>query len=46
MNRLPLMSLVEVIIGSETSSSTEKIVLEVSKKMGKVRVVCNDSPVL
>ncbi len=44
MNPVPLMSLVEVIIGSETSSSTEKIVLEVAKKMGKVPVVCNDSP--
>ena len=44
MNPVPLMSLVEVIIGSKTSSSTEKIVLEVAKKMGKVPVVCNDSP--
>ena len=44
MNPVPLMSLVEVIIGSETSSSTEKIVLEVAEKMGKVPVVCNDSP--
>jgi 3-hydroxybutyryl-CoA dehydrogenase len=44
MNPVPLMSLVEVIIGSKTSSSTEKIVLEVAEKMGKVPVVCNDSP--
>ena len=44
MNPVPMMSLVEVIIGKKTSSNTEQIVIEIAKKMGKNPIVCNDSP--
>jgi len=44
MNPVPMMSLVEVIMGKKTSSNTEEIVIKTSKKMGKTPVVCNDSP--
>ena len=44
MNPVPVMKLVEVIIGKQTSIKTQKIVIETAKKMGKIPVVCNDSP--
>ncbi len=44
MNPVPIMKLVEVIIGKYTSDETQKIVIEVAKKMNKIPVICNDSP--
>ena len=44
MNPVPIMKLVEVIMGKQTSTDTKKIIIEAAKKMGKIPVVCNDSP--
>jgi 3-hydroxybutyryl-CoA dehydrogenase len=44
MNPVPLMKLVEVIRGLDTSDETAKAVIEASKKMGKVPVESADSP--
>ena len=44
MNPVPIMKLVEVMIGKYTSDETQKIVIEVAKKMNKIPVICNDSP--
>ncbi len=43
-NPVPLMKLVEVIRGIATSDETYATVKEVSEKLGKVPVECNDSP--
>ena len=44
MNPVPLMKLVEVIKGKETSEETTKIIVELSEKMGKTPIEVNDSP--
>lgn len=44
MNPVPVMKLVEVIRGYETSESSLKTVMEVSEKLGKVPVAVNDYP--
>jgi 3-hydroxybutyryl-CoA dehydrogenase len=44
MNPVPLMKLVEVIRGLDTSDETTKVVMEASKRMGKIPVESADSP--
>jgi 3-hydroxybutyryl-CoA dehydrogenase len=44
MNPVPIMKLVEVVRGKKTDDDTANIVLEISEKMGKRPVECNDSP--
>ena len=44
MNPVPIMKLVEVVRGKKTDDNTTNIVLDLSKKMGKHPVECNDSP--
>lgn len=43
-NPVPIMKLVEVIRGIETSDETYSFVKELSEKLGKVPVECNDYP--
>ena len=43
-NPVPLMKLVEVIRGIATSDETYAIVKELSEKLGKTPLECNDSP--
>ena len=45
MNPVPLMKLVEIINGSKTDSGVTSAILQVSEKMGKTPLQCNDSPV-
>ena len=44
MNPVPIMKLVEIIRGEETDDTTTSEVIDLSEKMGKVPVKCNDSP--
>ena len=44
MNPVPIMKLVEVINGSQTSNEVTSAVLAVAKKMEKTPLMCNDSP--
>ncbi|MDC0201854.1 3-hydroxybutyryl-CoA dehydrogenase [Flavobacteriales bacterium] len=44
MNPVPIMKLVEVIRGKETSDSTTTTIMELSKNLGKVPVEVNDAP--
>ena len=44
MNPVPIMKLIEVINGDKTSSETLNTVLDVSKKLNKIPLECNDSP--
>lgn len=44
MNPVPVMKLVEVIRGKETSNETTQIIMELSRKLGKVAVEVNDAP--
>ncbi len=44
MNPVPLMKLVEVIRGLDTSDETTEAVIKAAEKMGKVAVEANDSP--
>ena len=44
MNPVPLMKLVEVISGQDTSNETRQRVIELSKGLGKTPVEVNDSP--
>ena len=44
MNPVPIMKLVEVINGKETSESVTSTVLAVAERMGKIPLMCNDSP--
>jgi len=44
MNPVPIMKLVEVVITSDTSDHTRKIIIEIAKNMGKFPVECNDYP--
>jgi len=44
MNPVPIMKLVEIINGKETSEQTNTAVIQASEKMGKTALSCNDSP--
>ena len=44
MNPVPVMKLVEVIRGYNTSDEVTKIIMELSRKLGKVPVEVNDYP--
>ena len=44
MHPVPLMKLVEIINGSKTDSGVTSAILQVSEKMGKTPLQCNDSP--
>ena len=44
MNPVPLMTLVEVIRGQETSDATTETIMEASKSIGKTPVEANDYP--
>ena len=43
-NPVPVMKLVEVINGLETDESVTELIMETTKKLGKVAVPANDSP--
>ena len=44
MNPVPIMELVEIVIGEKTDNSTTSTVVDLSEKMGKIPIKCNDSP--
>jgi len=44
MNPVPVMKLVEIINGQDTSTEVTELVIEASERMGKVPLACNDSP--
>ena len=44
MNPVPIMKLVEVVIGSETSTLTKNIIFDIAKEMNKIPIECNDYP--
>ena len=44
MNPVPIMKLVEIINGKDTSEQTNSAVLQASEAMGKTPLSCNDSP--
>lgn len=44
MNPVPIMKLVEVINGKKTSEDVTSAVLEAAERMGKIPLMCNDSP--
>ena len=44
MNPVPIMKLVEIVKGLETDDSITKRIADLSEKMGKIPVECNDSP--
>jgi len=44
MNPVPLMVLVEIIRGLATSDETTKVVIDLSRKLGKIPVEVNDFP--
>lgn len=44
MNPVPIMKLVEVIRGSQTSDTVTKTIMELSKKLDKIPVEVNDAP--
>ena len=44
MNPVPVMKLVEVVRGKKTDDKTAAKIKELSEKMGKIPVECNDSP--
>lgn len=44
MNPVPVMRLVEIISGYKTSKKTTAIITQLSKKLGKTPVACNDYP--
>jgi len=44
MNPVPIMKLVEVINGKQTSESVTSVVLDAAERMGKIPLMCNDSP--
>jgi len=44
MNPVPVMKLIEVIEGLQTSQETSELVVKLSEKLGKVPVVIKDSP--
>ncbi len=44
MNPVPIMKLVEIVRGKETDETTTSAVVNLSEKMGKIPIKCNDSP--
>ena len=44
MNPVPIMKLVEIINGADTSDATNSAVVEAAEKMGKTALSCNDAP--
>jgi 3-hydroxybutyryl-CoA dehydrogenase len=44
MNPVPVMKLVEIINGSDTSDGVTATVVAASERMGKTALACNDSP--
>jgi len=44
MNPVPVMQLIEVIRGLATSDATYETVMELSRKLGKTPIACNDFP--
>jgi 3-hydroxybutyryl-CoA dehydrogenase len=44
MNPVPVMKLVEIIRGAATTDETYKTIHELTEKLGKVPLECNDSP--
>jgi 3-hydroxybutyryl-CoA dehydrogenase len=44
MNPVPIMKLVEIINGKDTSEQTNAAVIQVTEQMGKTALSCNDSP--
>ncbi len=44
MNPVPVMKLIEVIKGKDTSEKTLRAILEISKQLNKIPLECNDSP--
>ena len=44
MNPVPIMKLVEIINGDQTSEATNSAVVGAAEKMGKTALSCNDSP--
>ena len=44
MNPVPIMKLIELIKGTETSDITINYIIEISKDINKIPVECNDSP--
>ena len=44
MNPVPIMKLVEVVKGEKTDDDSTNRIMDLSKKMGKIPVECNDSP--
>ena len=44
MNPVPIMKLVEIINGDQTSEATNSAVVEAAEEMGKTALSCNDSP--
>ena len=44
MNPVPIMKLVEIINGSDTSGEVNNAVVNAAEKMGKTALSCNDSP--
>ncbi len=44
MNPVPVMQLIEIIRGLATSDATFQSVMELSAKLGKTPLACNDSP--
>ena len=44
MNPVPIMKLIEVVRGKKTNDETTNKIIELSKKMNKKPVECNDSP--
>jgi len=44
MNPVPLMKLVEIINGNQTSPEVNSLVVDAATKMGKTALSCNDSP--
>jgi len=44
MNPVPIMKLVEIINGRDTSEETNSAVIAAADKMGKTALSCNDSP--
>jgi len=44
MNPVPIMKLVEIINGSQTSDEVNATVVKAAERMGKTALTCNDSP--
>ena len=44
MNPVPIMKLVEVIRGKETSDNVTSLIMQMSKDLGKIPVEVNDAP--